>query len=114
MVWNILHISVMALAFLYVFNKTEFSRNRIVALVPLAMMVLDVCSAQFDFWSVPVLAVILVAMRMTVIGCCIAAVRRDRAMVRARQRQRTKARMVMRTAAIERKPSNVYEMPQYA
>ena len=114
MIWNILHISVMALAFLYVFNKTEFSRNRVVAFVPLAMMVLDVCSVQYSFWAVPVCAAILVAMRVTVLGCCFAAVRRDRAMVRARQRQRNKARMVMRTEAIRRTEANVYELPQYA
>lgn len=114
MLLNIFHITVMAITFLYMFNKAQFNQTRLVALVPLGMMFVDVCSAKADFLTVPVLAVLMAALRVTVLVCCAGAMRQDRLMARARDRRRVRERMVLRTAAIERAASNVYELPQYA
>lgn len=111
---NILHIAAMAITFLVVFNKAEFTGTRLVALVPLGMLLADVCSVRADFMSTPVLAVIMAVSRLTVVACCVLALRRDRAMARARDRQRLRHRMVMRTAAINAHTSDVYDLPQYA
>lgn len=111
---NIFHITIMAITFLYMFNKAQFTQTRLVALVPLGMMLVDVCSARADFLAVPALALLMAALRLTVLVCCVGAMRQDRRMARARDRRRVRTRMVLRTAAIERVASNVYEMPQYA
>lgn len=114
MLLNIFHIVVMAITFLYMFNKAEFNQTRLVALVPLGMMLVDVCSARADFLAVPILALLMAALRVTVLVCCAGAMRQDRRMACARDRRRIKERMVLHTAAIERTASNVYELPQYA
>ncbi len=110
---NVLQVAVMAIASLYVFGKTQFAENRLVALVPLGMALLDITSLTADFLAVPALFIVMEAARLAVLGCCAAALRRDRRMVAARNRERAKEKFRMRMAAVE-KASNVYEMPLYA
>ena len=50
---TVLHIAVMALAFLYMFNKAHFAATRLVGLVPLLMLVADGCTAGVDFFAAP-------------------------------------------------------------
>ena len=115
MLLNVFHIAVMALVFLYMFNTARFTRTRLVALVALATALVDICSVKADFTAIPVLALLLAVMRLVILGCCFAAMRQDRAAARARDRQRMRRRMVLRTAAIERtRVNNACEMPQYA
>ncbi len=114
MALNIFHIAVLAITFLYMFNKAEFNQTRLVALVPLCMMFVDVCSVRADFLSVPALAVLMAVLRVTVLVCCAGAMHQDRRMARVRDRKRVKERMVLRTAAITRSAPNVYKLPQYA
>lgn len=103
----------MAIAFLYVFNKTHFFENRVVAFVPLGMLLLDVSSLAAQFMSTPALFAVMELARVTVIACCIAAVRRDARMVAARNRERAKAKFKARTAVVQH-AENVYELPLYA
>ncbi len=100
MLLNTMHVIIMASTFLYMFNKAQFTATRLVALVPLGMLFADVCSLRADFLSVPALALLLAAARITVLACCAGAMRADRRMARARQRANMRARMIMRTAAI--------------
>jgi len=111
--WNVIQIAVMALTFLYVFNKTQFVENRLVAFIPLGMALLDLTSLSADFLAVPALFAVMELARLVVLGCCVAALRRDRRMVAARNRERAKEKFRMRMAAVEQQ-SNVYEMPLYA
>ncbi len=111
--WNVFGDAVMAIAFLYVFNKTHFFENRVVAFVPLGMLLLDVSSLAAQFMSTPALFAVMELARVTVIACCIAAVRRDARMVAARNRERAKAKFKARTAVVQR-AENVYELPLYA
>ena len=111
--WNVFQIAVMAITFLYVFNKTHFFENRIVAFVPLGMLLLDCTSLSAQFASIPALFVVMEAARLVVIAACVAAVRRDARMLAARNRERAKAKFQARTAAMQR-VNNVYEMPLYA
>ncbi len=111
--WNVLQLAVMALAFLYVFNKTHFFVNRVVAFVPLGMLLLDATSLSAHFASIPALFVIMELARITVLACCVAAVRRDARMLAARRRERAKTAFKARTAVVQR-AENVYELPLYA
>lgn len=110
---NVLQIAVMAITFLYVFNKTHFFENRVVAFVPLGMLLLDCTSLSARFTATPALFVLMELARIAVIACCVVAVRRDRRMVAVQNRERAKTKFRMRTAAIQ-KADNVYEMPLYA
>ncbi len=100
MLLNIIHVIILASTFLYMFNTAQFAQTRLVALVPLGMLLVDICSMRADFLSVPALAVLLAAARITVLLCCVGAMRADRRMARARKRANLRRRMVMRTAAI--------------
>ncbi len=100
MLLNIFHVSILAGTFLYMFNTAQFAQTRLVALVPLGMLLADVCSIRADFLSVPALAVLLAAARIMVLVCCVGAMRADRRMARARKRANLRARMVMRTTAM--------------
>ncbi len=111
--WNMFGVAVMAIAFLYVFNKTHFFANRVVAFVPLGMLLLDVTSLSAQFASIPALFAVMELARITVLACCVAAVRRDARMVAARNRERAKAKFKARTAMVQR-TENVYELPLYA
>ena len=111
--WNIFTVAVMAIAFLYVFNKTQFIQNRLVAFVPLFMMLLDLTALSAQFVSTPGLFIIIEASRLVVLACCAAAIRRDRCMVAARARERASEKLKMRMAAVQH-ADNVYEMPMYA
>lgn len=111
--WNLFQVIVMAIAFLYVFNKTQFVENRLVAFVPLVMALLDLSSLSAQFATIPALFVVIEAARVAVIACCVAAVRRDKRMQTARNRKRAQEKFRMRMAAVQR-ADNVYEMPLYA
>ena len=111
--WNVLQIAVMAITFLCVFNRTHFFENRMVAFVPVGMLLLDCTSLSANFAAIPALFVLMELARIAVIACCVAAVRRDRRMLIARNRERAKAKFAARTAAV-RRADNVYEMPMYA
>lgn len=101
MVWNMLHIAVMSVTFLYMFNKAQFAATQTVSFVPLAMVLVDACCLRADFWSVPVLAVLMAAARLTVLGCCALAMKKDARMVRARLRQRAMRRLQLHTTVLE-------------
>lgn len=111
--WNVIQVAVMAVTFLYVFNKAQFAENRVVALVPLGMALLDLTSLTADFSKYAALFVIMEIARVGVLLCCAAALQRDRRMVAARKRERAKEVFKRRMAAVEQ-ASNVYEMPMYA
>ncbi len=97
---TVLHIAVMALAFLHMFNKAHFAATRLVGLVPLLMLVADGCTAGVDFFAVPLLGVLMECMRLLVLGCCFVAMRRDARQYKAQKRRRLLREMQARTAAL--------------
>ena len=101
MIWNLLHIAVMSMTFLYMFNKAQFAATRLVSLIPLATVLVDACCLRADFMAVPVLAVLMEAARLTVLGCCVLAMKKDARLVRARSRQRAMRKMRLHTAVLE-------------
>ena len=111
--WNVMQVIVMGIVFLFVFNKTQFVENRLVAFVPLGMALLDITALSANFAAYTSLLVLMELARLTVIVCCVAAVQRDRRMVAARTRERAKEKFRMRMAAVQC-AENVYEMPLYA
>jgi hypothetical protein len=111
---HILHIAVMALTFLYMFNRAQLSETRMVALVPLGMILVDSMILGSDFLAVPFLAVLLTAARLTVLGCCGAALRREKQVLKTRQRRRMRMRLEMSTAALPRITPTLQENVHYA
>ena len=109
MLFNIFNIIVMVVTFLYVFNKARYTQTRLVALVPLGMALVDICSVRANFLAVPALAVVMIALRITVLGCCYAALRNDRIAARAEARRRLRRRLVVHTGVVHNT-----SMPQYA
>lgn len=108
MIWNMLHIAVMSITFLYMFNKAQFSQTRLLSLIPLAMVVVDACCLRADFWAIPVLALLMEVARLTVLLCCAVALKRDARMARARARRRAVRKLCLHTATREQtEPSAV-------
>ena len=111
---HVVHIAVMALTFLYMFNRAKLQETRQVALVPLGMLLVDGLVLSSNFFAVPVLAVLMTAARLTVFGCCVAAMRREKRLIAARNRRRLQVRMEMRTAALSPAALPIQDVARYA
>ncbi len=100
MMMSVLHILVMGTAFLYTFNKAQFLQTRLVALVPLAMLVVDACVFGAGAAST-LLAVVCEALRLTVLLCCVGALKQDARWARARKQRRAYAKLQFHNAMQE-------------
>ena len=89
MVFSVIAAAVFATAGLYMVTAAKFTVTRRMAWIPLSMaaMELAMCGvlAMGDY---PVLTVILMACRCTVLTCCSISMKRDAAMARNRRRRR--------------------------
>lgn len=111
---TVLHIAVMALTFLYMFNKAHFAQTRMVALVPLLMLVADGCTAGVSFFAVPVLGVLMECARVVVLVCCGVAMKRDTRLYAAQKKRRLLREMQARTTALAKEPCAVADAPCFA
>lgn len=93
---SILHICVMGFAFLYMFNKAQFAQTRLVALAPLGMLMVDAC--VFGVGMASLLAIAGAMLRLTVLICCVAAMKKDARLARARARKRAAAKIHLQNA----------------
>jgi hypothetical protein len=64
------------------------------------MILVDSLVLSSNFLAVPALAVLMTAARLTVLGCCGAAMRREKQILKTRQRRRIRMRLEMGTAAL--------------
>lgn len=89
MLWSSLNVVVMTILFMYMVNKAKCAETRKLALVPLATAAVELLAAGLLRPGLyPALTALLIAMRLVIIGCCVAALRRDAAMAKSRARRR--------------------------
>ena len=95
MILSLLSVVLMGGLFLLMINKAKVMRARRMAGIPLAACILEILAAgmlhPLDF---PVLTLLLVALRLVIVGCCVGAMREDAAMARrrdARKKELTRA-----------------------
>ena len=99
MLWSSLNVVAMTILFVYMVNRAKCAETRKLALVPLATAAVELLTAGLLRPGLyPALTAVLIAMRLVIIGCCVAALRRDATMARNRARRRARAR---RIAAVE-------------
>lgn len=87
MTMSVLHILIMGSVFLYMFNKAQFLQTRLVALVPLATLVVDSCVFGAGMASAGLFAV-SEGLRIAILLCCVGAMKRDARLARARKQKR--------------------------
>ena len=88
MLWSSLNVVVMTILFMYMVNKAKCAETRKLALVPLATAAVELLAAGLLRPGLyPALTALLIAMRLVIIGCCVAALRRDAAMAKSRQKK---------------------------
>lgn len=112
-IMTVLHIAVMGITFLYMFNKAHFASTRLVSLVPLLMLLTDGCTAGVDFFALPLLGVLMEVLRLVVLGCCAFAMRRDAHQYAVRKRRRVLREMKARVAALPN-PVDAVDAPCFA
>ena len=79
----------MAAIFVYMVCNAKMRETRRMIWIPAASCVMELLAmGMLSATHFPLLTVALVALRLMLIGCCTAAMRRDAAMVRARARRR--------------------------
>ena len=84
MLWSSLNVVVMTILFMYMVNKAKCAETRKLALVPLATAAVELLAAGLLRPGLyPALTALLIAMRLVIIGCCVAALRRDAAMAKS-------------------------------
>lgn len=111
MLWSSLNVVVMTILFMYMVNKAKCAETRKLALVPLATAAVELLAAGLLRPGLyPALTALLIAMRLVIIGCCVAALRRDAAMAKSRARRRARARR----AAVEAPRLRVVPKPPNA
>ena len=93
MFWSLFHGIAMVALFVYMIRKAQFAQTKKVALVPLATGFVDLLAAGLlNPGHYPVLTILLAAMRLTIVGCCVLALRQDAAMTRQKARRRAQRR----------------------
>lgn len=99
MLLNIIVALGMAVLAVYMMGKGTLCQTRRMAWIPLAVCGMELLTAGLltpaDF---PVLTVLLVLLRLTIAGCCAAALRYDAAAARAKRRRRERLSRELRTA----------------
>lgn len=95
MLFNLCAAAVLGAVALYMTGKTAYKTARRMAWVPAAMalMELALCGA-LDVAAYPVLTAVLMVCRVTVLGCCLLALKKDAAAIRNRRRRREVCRRV--------------------
>lgn len=90
--WNTVQMVLLIGTFLYMVNKARSAQAKKLTALPLAMAMIEILvGGVLNPGEFVILSVILMATRLTVIGCCVAVIRRDEAAARARRRQRARS-----------------------
>lgn len=91
MTLSLLSAVAMAVMFVYMACRAKMSETRRMLWIPAASCALELMAAGLlSVTHFPLLTALLVVLRLALLGCCAAAVRRDAAMVRARARRRAR------------------------
>ncbi len=113
MLMSMLHILIMGSVFLYMFNKAQFTQTRLVALVPLGMLVVDACVFGAGVAS-PALSLLCYALRLTVLLCCFGAMKRDARLARTRERRRAYRKLQLQNAVRQAPAPLSFPQKKYA
>lgn len=91
MLLSLLSIVAMAVMFVYMACHAKMKETRRMLWVPAASCGMELLAmGMLSATNFPLLTALLVVLRLALLGCCAAAMRRDAAMVRARARRRAK------------------------
>ena len=115
---SLISILMMGATFLYMINKAHFAQTRRVALVPLGFCAVDMlCAGTVPFGTYPVIAIMLVILRLTVLLCCAGAMHKDTVAARRAARSAQKKAAAERAAQMAamqqtmRDPQNTQSVP---
>jgi hypothetical protein len=96
---SVLSVVLMALMFLYMFNKAHFAKTRRMALIPLGCAVIELfATGMLTPELFPVLTAVLILLRGTILVSCFFALRQD-----ALDYARRKRKVVARTSSALRR-----------
>ncbi len=102
MVFSVIASAVFGAVSLYMMTAAKFTVTRRMAWIPLSMAAMELAMCGIlAMGEYPVLTVILMACRATVLTCCGLSMKRDAAMVRNRRRRREVWRRVAYDMAAE-------------
>ncbi|MBQ9964216.1 MAG: hypothetical protein IJP14_03765 [Clostridia bacterium] len=102
MVFSVIAAAVFATAGLYMITAAKFTVTRRMAWIPLSMAAMELAMCGIlAMGEYPILTVILMACRATVLTCCSISMKRDAAMARNRRRRREVWRRVAYDMAAE-------------
>lgn len=91
MILNLIFAVLMAATFLYMLCRARMSEARRLVWLPAASCLVELLTlGVLAPTAHPLITLLLVALRLTMLGICTVAMRRDAAMVRARQRRRAR------------------------
>lgn len=91
MILSIVSVIAMGVMFVYMINKAQFARTRRMAFLPMACCGMEILATGILHpASFPALTVLLVALRLVILGCCIGAMHQDAVMVKRREIKRLK------------------------
>ncbi len=89
MIFSAVAAAVFGAVGLYMMSAARYSVTRKMAWMPLSMAAMELAMAGALLWlDYPVLTVILMASRLTVLSCCVTSLKRDAARERNRRRRR--------------------------
>lgn len=99
MVLNVLFSAALATAGLYMIFTGKYASTRRMSWIPLSMAAMELAMfGAFSALEYPIITLLLLACRGTVLVCCAGALKRDAAMERNRRRRREVWRRVAATA----------------
>lgn len=115
MVFSVIAAAVFGAASLYMITAAKNTVTRRMSWIPLSMAAIELamCGA-LAMWDFPILTVILMACRVTVLACCALAMKRDAAIERNRRRRRAVWRRVVSDLAREQAPTLLHEVKHCA
>ena len=89
MIFGVISAVVLGVTGVYMILNGKYASTRRMAWIPLAMTAMEISMCGVLDWGMfPVLTVILVACRLTVLFCCSRVLKKDAAMERNRRRRR--------------------------
>lgn len=93
MIWNLLNVVWMGVLTLVMAKRAKFSAGRRMMYIPLAMCMMEIMLIKvLTPGLAPALTALLVVARLTVTGCCVGELRREKAYMKRRARIRRLAR----------------------
>lgn len=98
---SLLSMLAMGGMFLYMVRRARYAAAKKMALIPMGACAAEIlCMGMLTPSLFPVLTVVLVALRLLILGCCVGAMRQDAALVRRHSRRVQAARRRAATCAV--------------